>query len=102
MTIYARKTEINIMKFVGATDTFIRIPYIIEGILLGLIASALAFFVQWAVYDLLIVNGLTKLAFFTPLTFSYFAPYMFVLYIIAAVGFGIFGSLLPMRKYLNV
>ncbi len=102
MTIYARKTEINIMKFVGATDAFIRIPYIIEGIILGLIASVVAFFAQWLIYETLILNGLSKLAVFTPYDFAYFAPAMIILYVIAAVLFGVFGSLLPMRKYLNV
>ncbi len=102
MTIYARKTEINIMKYVGATDTFIRIPYIIEGILLGLAASVLAYFVQWIIYDSLIVTGLAKLAFFTPIEFSYFSPFMIAAYFVAAVAFGVFGSLLPMRKYLKV
>ncbi len=102
MTMYARKTEINIMKYVGATDMFIRVPYIIEGVLLGLIASAVAFFAEWLIYDHLIYTGLARLAFFTPYGFSHFAFPLLLCYIVAAFVFGVFGSLLPMRKYLRV
>jgi len=44
LTIFSRRREINIMKYVGATDTFIRLPFLVEGMLIGLIAAAFAFF----------------------------------------------------------
>lgn len=53
-TIFTRRKEINIMKYVGATNSFIRIPFIVEGFLLGLISATLAFFVVWGSYHYLI------------------------------------------------
>ena len=50
MTIFARRKEISIMKYVGATNAFIRLPFIIEGILLGLISAVLAFGLLWVAY----------------------------------------------------
>lgn len=51
LTVFARRREINIMKYVGATNAFIRLPFVTEGILLGLIAAVLAFLVLWLVYS---------------------------------------------------
>lgn len=53
-TIHARRKEINIMKYVGATNTFIRIPFVVEGFLLGLIAAGIAYFLVWGGYNYLI------------------------------------------------
>ena len=50
LTVFNRRKEINIMKFVGATDMFIRLPFIIEGILIGLIAAVIAFGILWGGY----------------------------------------------------
>lgn len=53
-TIFARRKEINIMKFVGATNSFIRIPFVVEGFCLGLISAALTYFIIWGSYSYLI------------------------------------------------
>ncbi len=102
MAIYSRRTEINIMKYVGATDTFIRIPYIIEIFILGFSASVIAFFSQWLIYDIVILAALKNLAIFTPLSFFSFVPLLIASYLLATVLFAIFGTLFPMRRYLRV
>lgn len=53
-TIFARRKEINIMKYVGATNSFIRIPFLVEGFLLGLISAGIAYFLVWGGYNYLI------------------------------------------------
>lgn len=53
LTVFNRRKEINIMKFVGATDAFIRLPFIIESVILGLISTGIAFAITWKSYDLL-------------------------------------------------
>lgn len=53
-TIFARRKEINIMKYVGATNSFIRIPFLIEGFLLGLLSAGIAYFLVWGGYNYLI------------------------------------------------
>ena len=50
-SVFSRREEIQIMKYVGATDAFIRTPFFIEGMITGFFAGAGAFFITWAVYD---------------------------------------------------
>ena len=50
LAMFARKEEIAVMKMVGATNHFIRAPFVVEGMFLGLCAALLAFFIQWGVY----------------------------------------------------
>ncbi len=49
-SVFSRRREINIMKYVGATDGFIRLPFVVEGLLLGLVSAVVAFFVIWGAY----------------------------------------------------
>lgn len=49
-SVFTRRREINIMKYVGATDGFIRLPFIVEGLILGFVAAIIAFIVIWLVY----------------------------------------------------
>ena len=66
LAMYDRKDEIAIMKMVGATNGFIRWPFVVEGFILGIVASALAFFLEWGLYNLLE----TQVAAWTPSTSS--------------------------------
>ena len=50
VTVFNRRKEINIMKFVGATDLFIRMPFVVEGVLLGVISACLAYLILWGLY----------------------------------------------------
>ena len=50
MSVFARRTEINIMKYVGATDFYIQLPYFIEGLLIGIFSGVLSFFVERLLY----------------------------------------------------
>ena len=53
LAMYDRRDEIGIMKMVGATNRFIRFPYFVEGFLIGVISGAVAFFIEWGIYDLI-------------------------------------------------
>ena len=48
ITVFNRRKEISIMKYVGATDSFIKLPFVVEGLLLGLISALLAYMIVWA------------------------------------------------------
>ncbi|MBQ5897794.1 MAG: FtsX-like permease family protein [Oscillospiraceae bacterium] len=54
MAMYDRKDEIAIMKMVGATNGFIRLPFVVEGFVLGMTGAGLAFGLEWLLYDLLV------------------------------------------------
>ena len=104
LTTVERKDEIAIMKMVGATNRFIRWPFVIEGFILGLAGSLIAFLVQSGIYSLL----LNKLAERYSLTFISFLPFAAVavplLIAFLAVGFiiGVIGSAFAIKNYLKV
>lgn len=106
MAIAARRDEIRIMRLVGATKGFIRAPFLVEGLLIGLIGAALPLLLVWGVYDRAIVYLQGKVAILARLlSFLPLEEVMRMLIPVAAalgVGIGLFGSLAAVRKHLKV
>ena len=104
LAMYDRKEEIAIMKMVGATNGFIRWPFVVEGFILGVVAALLAFFLQWGLYNFLVaqITGMDTLQLFPMVPFVEVIELVAICY--AVVGFivGVFGSLLSIRKFLQV
>ena len=106
LSVYARRREISIMKYVGATNSFIRWPFIVEGIIIGIIAAFIAIILAGAIYSL----AFNKLSvgigeFDIPvklLTFSEMFKLIMAMYLILGAGIGSIGSIISMRKYLKV
>lgn len=104
LALYDRQEEIGIMKMVGATNGFVRGPFVVEGFLLGVLGAGIAFVLEWGVYDLLA----NRLAVVDTMGLLDLLPFADVLYPMAiafgATGFvvGVFGSLLSIRKFLKV
>lgn len=106
ISVYTRKTEINIMKFVGATDWFIRWPFIIEGMLIGLIGAIIPIIIAWPIYGKVINMMYENFSFIkNMITFRYSVDIFSVLMpaaLIAGVLLGVIGSITSIRKYLKV
>lgn len=100
LSVYARRLEINIMKYVGATDFFIQLPYFIEGMIIGLLAGVISFFVQFYVYTAVLYPILSEL--FTPLSFTGELGFWIPFFLIGGGLIGIIGSVFPVKKYLKV
>jgi len=105
ITVAARKREINIMKYVGATNGFIRGPFIIEGILLGVIGSGLSVLAINYGYKYLFSNINEKL--YVIFTVYMIPPYglandILIMFTAIGVGIGVLGSVLSLRRFLNV
>ena len=104
LTTFDRREEIAIMKLVGATNGFIRWPFVFEGLLLGLFGSLVAFLIQWGIYEIIVVqiNKSTTMQIIETLSFASLA--LPLLGVFVATGFivGIGGSLTVIRKYLKV
>lgn len=102
LTVYARKREIGIMKFIGATDWFIRWPFVIEGMLLGLIGSIVAGIILGYGYiiasDSVAIN-LIIVKLVEPIDII---PYMAAIFLAMGLVIGSLGSMLSMRKFLHV
>lgn len=108
ITIFNRRKEISIMKFVGATDGFIRLPFLSEGILLGFISATLAFFMLWGGYyalcEWLKMSALTWATLITSqlVDFKEVALRLYLWFLGAGVGIGSMGSVLFVGKYIKV
>lgn len=92
-TIFTRRKEINIMKFVGATNSFIRIPFLVEGFLLGLLSAALTFGLIWLGYSYLVGVLQSDATTFLQSVFDNVIPFEKI-YVELALFFGISGTLL--------
>lgn len=99
----SRRDEIAIMKIVGASNWFIRFPFVVEGLVLGLLGGALAFLLEWGIYDVVgtrimaMLGGLITVIPFASMSLAVMAVYMGVGLVV-----GVFGSSIAIRNYLQV
>ncbi|MBR6771907.1 MAG: permease-like cell division protein FtsX [Clostridia bacterium] len=101
ISAYTKREEIEIMKIVGATNMFVRAPFIFEGIILGLIGAALSYGIVCLVYLQVFVPGIEKLNFVSALPFSEFAVPLVAGYVAAGVLMGLFGGTFAINRYLR-
>ena len=104
LAMYDRKDEIAIMKMVGATNGFIRLPFVVEGFTLGMLGAVLAFGLEWVGYDALIqrIGGVDTLKLFAFIPFQELLIPMVVIFAGAGMFVGIVGSWTSIRKFMNV
>ena len=104
LATFGRREEIAIMKMVGASNSFIRCPFVVEGLVLGIVGGGLAFLAQWGLYGLL-QNKIAQslgISFISIVPFS--SLWVFVLIVFMAVGVlvGAFGGTIAIKNYLKV
>ena len=104
LAMYDRRDEIAIMKMVGATNGFIRLPFVVEGFTLGMIGALLAFGLEWLMYDALAdrVSQADTLQLFTFVPFQQLLYPMIAVFCFAGLFVGIVGSWTSIRKFLDV
>lgn len=102
VSVYAKKQEIWLMKYVGATDAFIEAPYFMEGIIIGLVSSVVAIISQIYIYKNVLSPILSDLGFINPITIESVLPIVIIGFLIAGTVVGTIGSAYPVKKYLNV
>lgn len=103
LTVYSRRLEISIMKSVGATNGFVRFPFVIEGIILGVLSGTIALGLVWGLYELAVTQFDSLLASLNldAINFADYALPMLGIFILIGVLCGVGGSLVTMSKYLN-
>ena len=104
LAMYDRREEISIMKMVGATNGFIRLPFVVEGFALGIVGAAIAFGLEWLLYDYLVnriadIDIATKLFTFVP--FTELLGSMILTFTAAGLFVGVVGSWTSIRKFMN-
>ena len=106
LTVYARRREISIMKYVGATNSFIRWPFIVEGMIIGIISAGISVLLVGGIYKVvaakLMESSLITSLGITLVGFSDMFTLIILVYLALVIGIGVIGSALSMRKYLEV
>ncbi len=104
LAMYDRRDEIAIMKMVGATNGFIRLPFVVEGFLLGMMGAVLAFLLEWLLYDALIgkIASIDTLQLFNFVPFSQIVVPMIATFGAAGLFVGVVGSWTSIRKFMDV
>ena len=104
LAMYDRKDEIAIMKMVGATNGFIRLPFVVEGFSLGMMGAILAFGLEWLGYDAMIqkIAAVDALQLFKLVSFQELLIPMVIVFAAAGMFVGIVGSWTSIRKFMNV
>jgi len=102
--MHERKNEISIMKMVGATNGFIRIPFVVEGFTLGMVSAAVAFGLEWLLYDWVCVRVgmVTALNLITLVPFHELLVPMVITFLSAGLFVGIVGSWTSIQKFMDV
>ena len=106
LTVHARRKEISIMKYVGATNGFIRWPFIVEGMIIGILASIISIIIVGGAYtfiaDKLVSSEFMQLINMSLISFSDMFNSIIFVYMLLGIGIGVLGSMISMRKYLKV
>lgn len=104
LATFGRREEIAIMKMVGANNSFIRLPFVVEGLVLGILGGGLAFLAEWGLYGLVTGKIMESLAgsFIDLVPFSSVSLTVFILYMATGIMVGVFGGMNAIRNYLKV
>ena len=109
LTTFGRREEIAIMKMVGATNSFIRLPFVVEGLVLGLLGGGLAFLVEWGLYTVLVrrvtgavVGSVITETLLSFIPFSTIALPLLAAFLAIGIFVGVFGGVNAIRNYLKV
>ena len=104
LAMYDRKDEIAIMKMVGATNGFIRLPFVVEGFVLGMLGATAAFFLEWAMYNALVkrLAEVDTLKLFSFVPFTELLVPMVATFAAAGLFVGVVGSWTSIRKFMDV
>ena len=106
LTVHARRKEISIMKYVGATNNFIRWPFIVEGMLIGVVAALISILILGLAYNFvtnkILESAINSMISIQLLSFADIFTLVIIVYLGLGIGIGIIGSMISMRKYLEV
>ena len=104
LATFTRRDEIAVMKMVGASNSFIRTPFVVEGLILGLLGAGIGFLLQWAVYDVIAQKISVSIAanLIQVMPFSLLMTPLLIVFLGIGVLVGAFGGAMAIRNYLKV
>lgn len=104
LTVFNRAKEIEIMKYIGATDWFVRAPFLVEGIVIGFISSAIATGLMYLIYERLVKllgDDIMRILGVPVLTSAYLIPNLAIIFASLGIGIGTCGSIISIRRFLD-
>ncbi len=101
LAVYSRRHEITVMRYVGATGWFITLPFVFEGIIIGIISSVLGFFIEWYAYTYIEKMVTTQMKMINVIMFDDIKLFVFIGFVGIGILTGIIGSCLSLSKYLK-
>lgn len=101
LSVFSRRNEISIMRYVGATGLFISLPFVFEGIFIGAFASVCAYFIEWYIYKYIETMIATDLQMISFIAFTDISNIVLWGFIALGIVLGIIGSSLSLGKYLK-
>lgn len=102
LTVFARRKEINIMKYIGATDWFIRWPFVVEGVIIGLVGAAIGFVSISIVYAIILSMVTEEVNIFSLISLGELQFNVIYTFALVGIVIGTLGSTISIRKYLQV
>ena len=104
LATFTRREEIAIMKMCGATNWFVRWPFLVEGMILGVVGGIVAFFCQWGIYGIIVkaVSESGILTIISVVPFASMSHVVLLVFLVVGLVFGAGGSVLAIRKFLKV
>ena len=104
LAMFDRREEIAIMRMVGATNGFIRLPFVVEGFILGLLGAVCSFFLEWGLYEAIrgAIASSGQLSFLHVVSFSTVVLPVALVCVVTGLLIGVVGSLMSIRKFLKV
>lgn len=101
MSMYSRRFEISIMKSVGATNSFVRVPFVVEGVVIGLVSSILSFVGLYFLYNLIMGAVQNIISIGKPIEFTEVSLVVFLSFLVAGVLIGTLSGIISISKYLK-
>lgn len=104
LTVFNKAKEIGIMKYLGATDRFVRAPFVISGIIIGLLSSLVATGLIYLIYSRIVVlvgGDITRILSVSVVPANYLVPNLLVIFACLGVGIGSVGSIISIRRFLD-
>lgn len=101
LSVHSRLTEIEVMRYIGAANWFISLPFVIESFIIAVIAFIIAFPIQWYIYDYMFVKFVEDISYITVPTFGSIAPAVALGFILGELMIGLLASLLSVNKHLH-
>lgn len=99
LSVYARREEIALMRYIGATNIFISIPFLFEGLIIGIFSAVIAFGAQYLLYKYLMLELIGQYDIISIIPFESCFIYIIVGFLIAGVAMGFLGSIISLKRY---